>query len=191
MKKTKELVFILIIVILVIGNVVYLIKQDAKKENKNAELINITQCSEEFMNNYFEELDKIQENEDKENILIITSETKIQDGYGASEIVEAPNNQYILKYESQEEKNDALENFNTNKELISVEENIAYTLTGDVKYNPARDCLENGMALIDAGHYETEHIVCELLYNILSPKFTDVEFVISKDNIPVFNVYHK
>jgi len=135
MKKTKELVFILIIVILVIGNVVYLIKQDAKKENKNAELINITQCSEEFMNNYFEELDKIQENEDKENILIITSETKIQDGYGASEIVEAPNNQYILKYESQEEKNDALENFNTNKELISVEENIAYTLTGDVKYN--------------------------------------------------------
>jgi len=64
-------------------------------------------------------------------------------------------------------------------------------ITGDVKYNPARDCLENGMALIDAGHYETEHIVCELLYNILSPKFTDVEFVISKDNIPVFNVYHK
>lgn len=64
-------------------------------------------------------------------------------------------------------------------------------ITGDVKYNPARDAMENGMALIDAGHYETEHIARELLFNILCQRFPDVEFVISKENTPVFNVYHK
>ena len=64
-------------------------------------------------------------------------------------------------------------------------------ITGDVKYNPGRDCYDNGMALIDAGHYETEHIVCELLHNVLSKEFPDVEFVISKANVPVFDVYYR
>lgn len=64
-------------------------------------------------------------------------------------------------------------------------------ITGDVKYNPARDCYDNGMALIDAGHYETEHIVCELLQKLLSEQFPDVDFVISKANVPVFDIYHR
>lgn len=74
---------------------------------------------------------------------------------------------------------------------ICIEKNVDLFITGDVKYNPARDCYESGMALIDAGHYETEHIVCELFYNILSGEFPNVEFEISKENIPVFNVYNK
>ena len=72
-----------------------------------------------------------------------------------------------------------------------IENNVDLFITGDVKYNPARDAMENNMALIDAGHYETEHIVCELLFDILSSEFADVEFVISKQNTPVFSVYHK
>ncbi|MBR3934315.1 MAG: Nif3-like dinuclear metal center hexameric protein [Clostridia bacterium] len=74
---------------------------------------------------------------------------------------------------------------------ICIQKGVDLFITGDVKYNPARDCMESGMALIDAGHYETEFIVCELLLDKLSQKFPDVEFVISKENIPVFNVYHK
>lgn len=74
---------------------------------------------------------------------------------------------------------------------ICIEKNVDLFITGDVKYNPARDAYENDMALIDAGHFETEHIVCELLCDILSKEFPDVEFIISKENIPVFNVHYK
>lgn len=74
---------------------------------------------------------------------------------------------------------------------ICIEKNADLFITGDVKYNPARDCYDNNMALIDAGHYETEHIVCELLNEILTKEFPDVVFEISKSNIPVFNVYNK
>lgn len=72
---------------------------------------------------------------------------------------------------------------------ICIEKGVDLFITGDVKYNPARDCYDSGMALIDAGHYETEHIVCELFYDILSKEFNDVEFIISKANIPVFKYY--
>lgn len=74
---------------------------------------------------------------------------------------------------------------------ICIEEKIDLFITGDVKYNPARDCYDNNMSLIDAGHYETEHIVCELLKDILSKEFSDISFEISKENIPVFKVYNK
>ena len=74
---------------------------------------------------------------------------------------------------------------------ICIEKNADLFITGDVKYNPARDCYDSNMALIDAGHYETEHIVCELLNKILSEKFPDIIFEMSKSNVPVFNVYNK
>lgn len=74
---------------------------------------------------------------------------------------------------------------------ICIEKKADLFITGDVKYNPARDCYDNNMALIDAGHYETEYIVCELLQGILSKEFSDITFEISKSNIPVFNVYNK
>ncbi len=72
---------------------------------------------------------------------------------------------------------------------ICIKMGVDLFITGDVKYNPARDAYENGMALIDAGHYETEHIVCELLSGKLSDAFPDVEFIVSKENKPVFNCY--
>ena len=74
---------------------------------------------------------------------------------------------------------------------ICIKRGIDLFVTGDVKYNPAGDCYDNDMCLIDAGHYETEHIVCELLKDKLSRKFPDICFEISKDNIAVFKVYNK
>ncbi len=62
-------------------------------------------------------------------------------------------------------------------------------VTGDVKYNPGRDAYDAGMALIDAGHYETEHIVVDLLLEKLSSEFKDVKFEKSKANIPVFKFH--
>lgn len=72
-----------------------------------------------------------------------------------------------------------------------IRNNVDLFITGDVKYNPARDAYENKMAVIDAGHFETEYIVKELFVNILSSKFSDVEFIISKENEPVFKYYTK
>ena len=74
---------------------------------------------------------------------------------------------------------------------ICIENKIDLFITGDVKYNPARDCYDNDMCLIDAGHYETEHIVCELLKDKLSKKFPDICFEIAKENIAVFKIYNK
>ncbi len=72
---------------------------------------------------------------------------------------------------------------------ICISKGVDLFITGDVKYNPARDCYENGMALIDAGHYETEHIVCELFESILSKEFPHIQFIVSKANVPVFKCY--
>ncbi len=62
-------------------------------------------------------------------------------------------------------------------------------ITGDVKYNPFRDAYESDMAVIDAGHYETEHIVCELLEKTLKNKYPHIEFLISSENIAPIKYY--
>ena len=64
-------------------------------------------------------------------------------------------------------------------------------ITGDVKYNPFRDAYESGMAVIDAGHYETEHIVTELFSAMITENFSEIEIVESKANVPVVNYYIK
>lgn len=40
-------------------------------------------------------------------------------------------------------------------------------LTGDVKYHTALEATENGIIIIDAGHFPTEHIVCEIFEKAL------------------------
>ena len=67
-------------------------------------VVNISDCSEEFMESYFDDVAKLQESDNKENILIVTSLNGISDDFGASSVVEAPNNQYFLQYDSKEEK---------------------------------------------------------------------------------------
>lgn len=41
-------------------------------------------------------------------------------------------------------------------------------ITGDVKYHDAQYALELGLAIIDAGHFETENIICETLVEQLN-----------------------
>ena len=67
------------------------------------------------------------------------------------------------------------------------EKGIDLFITGDVKYSGAREALSNGVSIIDAGHYGTEFIVVDLLYNVLSEKFPNVEFIKSNSNTPVFD----
>ncbi|MBQ6999200.1 MAG: Nif3-like dinuclear metal center hexameric protein [Clostridia bacterium] len=68
---------------------------------------------------------------------------------------------------------------------MCIENGIDLLITGDVKYSVARKAYENGIALIDAGHYGTEVIFTELIKNYLEKEFKDVELVISRANVSV------
>lgn len=98
-----------------------------KKVENPTDLINISELSEGFMEDYFGEIAKYQTNEDKENMLIAIANDKIQNTYGAKKIIETPNNQYILLYSSEEEKSLALEKLKENSNILSIEENETYT----------------------------------------------------------------
>lgn len=52
-------------------------------------------------------------------------------------------------------------------------------LTGEAKYHDEQAAYELGIALVEAGHYETEAVVCEAIKEYLQSKFKDVEIFIS------------
>ncbi len=81
------------------------------------------------MNNYLDELRKISKNNDTSNILIVISPTKIKNTHGATKVIEAPNNQYILQYSDKNKKDKALISLKKDKNILSVEENRQYSLT--------------------------------------------------------------
>ncbi|WP_432409307.1 Nif3-like dinuclear metal center hexameric protein [Wukongibacter sp. M2B1] len=63
-------------------------------------------------------------------------------------------------------------------------------ITGDIKYHDAQLASDLGLCIIDAGHYETENIICTPLKNRLLKDFKknnfDIEVVTSKININPF-----
>lgn len=121
----------LILIIAISG--VCIIKDNFFKTEKTRN-INISYLSDEFVNKYFKEISENNSNEDKDNMLIVISKSKIKNSYGAKNIIEAPNNQYILQYDSDEEKKSALEQLKKDKKIESVEENGVYT-TETTNYN--------------------------------------------------------
>lgn len=52
-------------------------------------------------------------------------------------------------------------------------------LTADVKYHTAIEAEENGICLIDAGHFPTEKLVCDIFKEIL--EVLPIELIVSKD----------
>lgn len=135
-KKSKKIsnffVFSSLIIIIVISGVC-IIKDNFFKTEKTSN-INISYLSDEFVDKYFKEISENNSNEDKDNMLIVISKSKIKNSYGAKNIIEAPNNQYILQYDSDEEKKSALEQLKKDKKIESVEENGVYT-TQSANYN--------------------------------------------------------
>ena len=141
--KKKQVFLIVLLVILIIGGGIFWTKSinGVEKTKETAEvssndsfenyedLTNIEECTEEFMENYFKRTEELNEKNNKENMLIVTSKNKIENVYGATDIVEAPNNQYILQYNSGDEKNKALEELKKDKDIIA-EENMVHTFVG-------------------------------------------------------------
>lgn len=62
-------------------------------------------------------------------------------------------------------------------------------ISGDFKYNTFRDAYENGVSVIDVGHYNSEFIVMDLFYEYLSNKFDDIEIIKSQKNVDIVSIY--
>lgn len=72
---------------------------------------------------------------------------------------------------------------------LCVKNGIDLLITGDLKYTPAREAYENGIAVIDAGHYGTEVIFTELMKKYLTDKFPELAISVSKANVPVLKTH--
>lgn len=126
-KKNKQFFCMLLFIALIVGSAL-IFKINNKKEITYNDLVNISDLSDEFMQDYFEETGKLQENNNKDNILIVTSVEGINNSYGATDIVAAPNNQYFLQYQNEEDKDRALASLKEDNRILNAEENIVYTI---------------------------------------------------------------
>ncbi len=93
--------------------------------------VNIDDLEPEYVEKYFDDYEKLNKKNDKSNILIVTTKKKLKDTYGATDVVNAPNNQYFLQYSSEEEKNRALEKFNKEEPDMDVSENTVSEISED------------------------------------------------------------
>lgn len=62
-------------------------------------------------------------------------------------------------------------------------------ITGDVKYNPARDAYERNMAVIDVAHYDTEKITMDFFQSFFEKNMSDIEVIKSVANKRIFKVF--
>lgn len=142
MNKKKLIFLISILVVVIIAFATYFIvlnnnkmpKETKKYEevvSKNeivSKEIKFEEKSKKIMKDYLDDYQKIQKNNNKKNVLVVTSKEKIKENYGATEIVEAPNNQYFLQYNTKKEKENALKKFSKDNNIKCAEENIVYKI---------------------------------------------------------------
>ncbi|MBR3210323.1 MAG: leucine-rich repeat protein, partial [Bacilli bacterium] len=130
--KKKLLIVLTVLVVFITGTVSFLyVKKNNIGKNTTKELINISKLSEEFMDDYLEDIKDLNKEGNLESILIVISKRDVKDGYGAKKVIKAPNNQYILQYDSDEAKEKAMEELKNDSYVLSVEENVTYELFND------------------------------------------------------------
>jgi len=126
MKKNIKIILLIFMISISLSVIFFILKN--KKLEANKGLINVSSLSEQFMERYFKEIKEISDYDNKENILIVTSKKGIREDYGASKIIEGPNNQYFIQYDSKEQKEKALEKMQGDRYIVSIDENIVYTI---------------------------------------------------------------
>lgn len=130
MKRTLKVVFRLgLILVAVIAGIGLL----NGHEITEVDIINISELSDEFMQEYYDGVSELSDG-DKDNILIITSLDELSDWRGASKCVKAPNHQYFLQYDTREQKEDALAYYKNDKNVLYAEKNAIRTLEA-TEYN--------------------------------------------------------
>ena len=110
-KKSMFLSLIIIFVIGLFAIVAFLntknINKNKSKEERLKDLINISELDQDFVNKYFEDYKEMAARNNQENILIVISENGIKNTYGAVQVVNAPNHQYFLQYETDKDRKEA------------------------------------------------------------------------------------
>ena len=125
MKKKYILILSIISLIFIVIISFFLFTNRNIFANSTTDLINIRSLSDEFMTSYFNEIKELNK-EDNNNILIAISKKDIKDGKGATKIIKAPNNQYILVYKDPKTKDEAYKSLKQDKNILSIEENNEY-----------------------------------------------------------------
>ena len=94
-KYIKPIIFMFIVVLSMFS---YSYFNNSNANIKKArKYINIKNLSKDFMANYFEEVKKLDKEELKYS-LIVTTINKPNNNYGASNVIEGPNHQYLFSY---------------------------------------------------------------------------------------------
>ena len=136
--KKKVLIVLPMLIVFVVGMAsTFYVKKNNIGKNTTKELINISKLSEEFMDNYFDDVKELNKEGNLENVLIVISKRDVNDGYGAKKVIKAPNNQYILQYDTKELKDKAMEELKNDSYVLSVNENGKYELYNDNNNEPS------------------------------------------------------
>ena len=69
--------------------------------------------------------------------------------------------------------------------LIEAAGEIDAFITGDASHHNFLDCIQTGITLIAAGHYETEIVVVPVLVKKLQARFPDIEIIDIKQENPI------
>ncbi len=96
--------------------------------NTNDPDINITKLPEEFITNYLDEVGTLDQDH-KDYTVIVTSAKSLPETYGAAKVIEAPNHQYILQYDSETAKNAAIRGLR--EDGIAAQPNFQYKVFQD------------------------------------------------------------
>ena len=62
----------------------------------------------------------------------------------------------------------------------AINEKADVLITGDIDYHSAVDALEEGICVIDAGHFDTEHFFVDYMYDYLKSQLSDNDVEIDK-----------
>ena len=68
-----------------------------------------------------------------------------------------------------------------------INSSIDALISGDIKHHGFVDARNSGVTVIDAGHYATENILCEMLLQKLKEEFPEIEFFIPETNREICN----
>ena len=132
MKKRIKIVSLIVVIIIgiisttIFFNNKYTKKHKSKKERLK-ELINISELDHDFIDDYFNDYKEMAARDNQENILIVISENGIKNTYGAVQVVNAPNHQYFLQYETEKDRKEAYKKLKEDN-YLSVEENAVYEI---------------------------------------------------------------
>ncbi|GKZ08871.1 hypothetical protein ANS017_02550 [Paraclostridium bifermentans] len=60
-------------------------------------------------------------------------------------------------------------------------------ITGDMKYHDAQDTLDMGMKVIDCGHFDTEKVFSDIMFDYVKNEF-DIDVIKSDVNLNPFDI---